>query len=120
MTNMQGHISITEGSTAISAIADIVLRLREDGLKGQFNDEACVEFQACADALEAPQQLLHQQAFSERTKEFLEIASKIKGNEKQVRAYIEDLEKDVKFAEAVAQIASFVDDAVTLAAAFKP
>ncbi|HEY9685179.1 MAG TPA: hypothetical protein V6C86_26635 [Oculatellaceae cyanobacterium] len=109
-----------KSSAALLAIAKIVEELQNDSTDEQFNKKAQDEFSDIADRLRKNCDVLQTQRFAEDTTQLKEASAKVKAVADYVKENREKLDQIAQNFKEVGKLLEIVDDALTIAAAFKP
>lgn len=109
-----------KSSAALLAISKIVEELQNDSTNEQFNKKAQDEFSDIADRLRNNCDVLQAQRFVEDTTQLKAASTKVKAIADYVKENREKLEQIAQDFKEVGKLLEIVDDALTIAAAFKP
>ncbi|HEY9756732.1 MAG TPA: hypothetical protein V6C97_16305 [Oculatellaceae cyanobacterium] len=109
-----------KSGAALLAITKIVEELQNDSTNEQFNKKAQDEFSEIADRLRKNCDVLQAQRFVEDTAQLKEAAAKVKAVADYVKGNRSKLEQIAQNFQEVGKLLEIVDDALIIAAAFKP
>lgn len=107
-------------SNALLGLGDIVKDLQNNSADGQYNDAAQDEFLRLSKALRQRCDALENVRFISDTDAINTAASNLQSRSGEVKAHRQDLENIAQKFEVVSQFLALLDDALVIAAAFRP